>query len=199
MKKYTFEYKLKVVNEYLNGNETYESLAEKYQLSTPTNVVTWVRLCKQFGKEGLKEAEKQSVFPVQFKLDVIRYKERTGLSYQKTADAFGIRFGTTVSGWYKTVQRDGVEALKETRGRPPMAEIERRKKEKEKLKKRKIKEFDAKRLAELERENELLRLENSYLKKLETFQDKRLPEKNKQKRRTNLSRKDLNFKTYSLS
>ncbi|WP_161878994.1 helix-turn-helix domain-containing protein [Alkalibacterium sp. MB6] len=192
MKKYTFEYKLKVVNEYLNGNETYESLAEKYQLSTPTNVVTWVRLYKQFGKEGLKEAEKQSVFPVQFKLDVIRYKERTGLSYQKTADAFGIRFGTTVSGWYKTVQRDGVEALKETRGRPPMAEIERRKKEKEKLKKRKIKEFDAKRLAELERENELLRLENSYLKKLETFQDKRLPEKNKQKRRTNLSRKDLN-------
>jgi len=192
MKKYTFEYKLKVVNEYLNGNETYESLAEKYQLSTPTNVVTWVRLYKQFGKEGLKEAEKQSVFPVQFKLDVIRYKERTGLSYQKTADAFGIRFGTTVSGWYKTVQRDGVEALKETRGRPPMAEIERRKKEKEKLKKRKNKEFDAKRLAELERENELLRLENSYLKKLETFQDKRLPEKNKQKRRTNLSRKDLN-------
>lgn len=192
MKKYTFEFKLKVVNEYLAGYPTFDSLAEKHGMTSPANVQTWVRLYSQYGKKGLKEPDKQSVFPVQMKLDVLRYRERNGLSYQKTADAFGIRFGSTVRDWHKTVQTEGVEALMETKGRTPMAEIERRKKENEKLKKQKLKDFDAKRFAELERENELLRLELAYLKKLETFQDKRLPEKLKQKRRPLSFKKDLN-------
>lgn len=191
MKKYSYEFKLKVVNDYLNNHPTFENLGEKYGMSSPSNVRTWVHLYNQFGKKGLKEPQKQSVFPVQFKLDVLRYRETTRLSYQKTADAFGIRFGSTVRDWHKTVQNEGVEALTETKGRTPMAEIERRKKEEETLKKEKLKDFDAKRFAKLERENELLRLELAYLKKLETFQDKRLPEKHKQKRRTHSSKKDL--------
>lgn len=192
LKKYSYELKLKVVNDYLNHHSTFKSLSEKYNLSGPSNPRTWVNLYQMFGKDGLKEPEKQSVFPVQFKLDVLRYRETTRLSYQKTADAFGIRFGSTVRDWHKTVQTEGVEALTETKGRTPVAEIERREKEKEKLKNEKLKDFDAKRFAKLERENELLRLELAYLKKLETFQDKRLPEKNKQKRRTSFSMKDSN-------
>ncbi|WP_071849389.1 helix-turn-helix domain-containing protein, partial [Alkalibacterium sp. 20] len=167
--------KLKLVNEYLSDDPTFTSLAKKHGMSSSSIIQTWVRLYEQYGKKGLKEPEIQSVFPVQFKLDVLRYRERTGLSYQKTADAFGIRFGSIVREWHIKVQTDGMEALTETKGRAPMAEIERRKKEKDKLKKQKLKDFDAKRFAELERENELLRLELAYLKKLETFQDKRLP------------------------
>lgn len=192
MKKYSYEFKLKIVNEYLRDRPTFENLAEKYDLLGPSNPKTWVRLHNLYGKNGLKEPEKRSVFPVQFKLDVLRYRETTRLSYQKTADAFGIRFGSTVRDWHITVQTEGVQALTETKGRTPMAEIERRKKEKEDFKKQNLKEFDALKFAKLERENELLKLELAYLKKLETFQDKRLPEKHKHKRRTLLPKKDSN-------
>lgn len=192
MKKYSYEFKLKIVNEYLRDQPTFENLAEKYDLLGPSNPRTWVRLHNLYGKNGLKEPEKRSVFPVQFKLDVLRYRETTRLSYQKTADAFGIRFGSTVRDWHITVQTEGVQALTETKGRTPMAEIERRKKEEEDFKKQNLKEFDALKFAKLERENELLKLELAYLKKLETFQDKRLPEKQKHKRRTLLPKKDSN-------
>lgn len=181
MKKYSYEFKLKLVKEYLSTYPTIEKLSEKYDNLTPSNIRSWVHLYNQYGKKGLQRSEKQSVYPVQFKLDVLDYRERTGSSYQKTADAFGIRFGTTVGDWHRKVQRDGVKALTETKGRIPMAEIERLKKEK---KKQKLEKFNAKRFAKLERENELLRLELAYLKKLETFQDKRLPEKKKHERRT---------------
>jgi len=192
MKKYPYEVKIKVVHEYLNELATSDDLIEKYGLTNSSNIQTWVRLYKKYGKKGLKESERQSVFPVQFKLDVLSYRERTGSSYQKTADEFNIRFGSTVRDWHKTVQNEGVEALEETKGRTPMAEIDRRNKEKKALKNQQLKEFNAKRFAELERENELLRLENAYLKKLEAFQANRLPEKLKLKRRIRSSRKDLN-------
>lgn len=181
MKKYSYEFKQKLVNEYLSTYPTIERLSEKYEGLSPSNIRSWVNLYKQYGKKGLQRSEKQSVYPVQFKLDVLDYRERTGSSYQKTADAFGIRFGTTVGDWHRKVQRDGVKALAETKGRIPVAEIERLKKEK---KKQKLEKFNAKKFATLERENELLRLELAYLKKLETFQDKRLPEKKKHERRT---------------
>lgn len=83
MKKYPYEFKLKLVKEYLSTYPTIEKSSDKYEDLSPSNIRSWVHLFKQYGEKGLKRSEKQSVYPVQFKLDVLDYRERTGLVTKK--------------------------------------------------------------------------------------------------------------------
>ena len=53
MAKYSYEFKQKVVQAYLNGEGGYEYLANKYKISSCTALKNWVASYKEFGKEGL--------------------------------------------------------------------------------------------------------------------------------------------------
>ncbi|MBZ5753972.1 transposase, partial [Metabacillus sp. DBTR6] len=69
-----------------------------------------------------------------------------------------------ITSWKKTFLDGGAEALDRSKGRPPMSD---------EAKNRKNKHSDEKEMTyeqQLERENELLRLEIEYLKKLRAFQ-----------------------------
>lgn len=55
MAKYSPKFKLKIVNEYLQGTLGYRSLAKKYQIPSQSQIETWVRQYKQERKNGLKE------------------------------------------------------------------------------------------------------------------------------------------------
>lgn len=192
MKKYSYDLKIRIVKEYLDGRLTVESLTEKYGIPSSNSISSWVSIYKTFGKEGLKDSVDQPVYPVQFKKDVLHYMKRTGSSYQATANTFGIRYGSTVRSWNLIVQEQGIEGLTETKGAPPMAKKEKQMKKQKPSKKITNPSIDSGRMAELERENERLRLENSYLKKLEAFQEKLPPEKHKPKPYLPLNKKDLN-------
>ena len=192
MKKYSYDLKIRIVKEYQDSHLTVESLAEKYGIPSTNSISTWISIYKTFGKDGLKESADQPIYPVQFKKDVLHYMKRTGSSYQATANTFGIRYGSTVRSWNLIVQEQGMEGLTETKGASPMAKKEKQVKKRKPSKKTANPSINAGRMAELERENELLRLENSYLKKLEAFQEKQPPEKHKPKLRSLLNKKDLN-------
>jgi transposase len=69
-----------------------------------------------------------------------------------------------IASWKKSYLEDGTEALDKPKGRPPMSE--KSKNSKNKLAKESEMTYEQK----LERENELLRLEVEYLKKLQAFQ-----------------------------
>ena len=74
MAKYTFEFKLKLVKEYLLGKERYSSLARKHGLneqSAKGQIKKWVNAYKQFGEEGLMRKRKNEIYSVQFKLDAV--------------------------------------------------------------------------------------------------------------------------------
>lgn len=155
MSKYSPEFKLKIVTEYLQGTLGYHSLAKKYQIPSQSQIETWVRQYKLEGKNGLQAKEKQA-YPGEFKLNVLNYMKTTGASYSQTAIYFGISDLGTIANWKATFLKDGVEALFKSKGRPqnPMTKLKASKQPK-----------TLTREQQLEEEIKLLRIENEYLKK----------------------------------
>ena len=164
MVKYSEEFKLKVVQEYLEGPLGCVLLAKKYGIAANCQIVGWARAYKEFGMEGLKRRQARRVYSVQFKLDVLHFMKQTGASYQETAVRFGLHNPSLITNWNSKFLKEGIEGLKEkTKGRPPMSKKQKAKPVKQ--------EKGLSREEQLERENELLRLEIAYLKKLDAFQE----------------------------
>lgn len=185
MVKYSFEFKLKIVNEYREGPLGYTLLAKKYGLPSNTPVEKWVQLYQRFGEDGLKRKKSKEVYSVHFKLDVLHFMKRTGASYQETAHSFGIRESSIIANWNRTFHQEGIEGLKpKAKGRPSVSKQPKKKTGKDQNK--------LSREQELERENELLRLENAYLKKLEAYEKNpnAFLEEHKQRWRSSSKKKD---------
>ena len=53
MTKYNFEFKKKVVLEYINENISIRSLAKKYAIKSHNNIEIWVAKYKKYGDEAL--------------------------------------------------------------------------------------------------------------------------------------------------
>ena len=181
MAKYSEEFKLQVVNEYLNGHLGYTLLAKKYKPLNRAQIQRWVRAYQAFGMEGLMKKKKKQFYPVQFKLDVLNFMKQTGASYQDTAIQFNMNHPSLIATWNSKFLKEGVEGLKHVKGRPTMSK-------KPKAKTEKI----MSREEQLERENELLRLEVAYLKKLKAFREnpETFLEKHRQPLPSHLKKKD---------
>ena len=185
MAKYSEEFKIKLVTEYLHGNLGYKLLAKKYNMPSRTPLQDWVRAYKSQGMKGLERRKVKEVYSVQFKLDTLQFKLETGASIQKTADQFGLNNPSLISLWTRKFNEQGIEGLKpKSKGRPSMSKKPNKQPKKEEKK--------LTREAELERENELLRLENAYLKKLRAFRENPnvLLEKHKRNWHSNSKKKD---------
>jgi len=155
MVKYDLAFKLKTVEAYLAGEGGYLTIAKKYGLRSKANLEKWVRLYLKYGIKGLERKSNNKKYPVQFKLDVIEYKLRTGESFNNIALHFDIPEPSLIYSWHKVWQVKGIDGLSKPKGRPSMS-----KKPKKKTDKKLTKE------QQLEKEIELLRAENAYLKKL---------------------------------
>ncbi|WP_332699516.1 helix-turn-helix domain-containing protein, partial [Halalkalibacter lacteus] len=162
--KYSEQFKLMLVKEYQEGKLGYNLLAKEYGIKSSTVIKRWVKLYEKFGKKGLQRKKGKEGYPVQFKLDVLSFMKRTGSSVMETALQFGLTNPSMITTWKKTLLEDGAEALDRPKGQPPMSN--KAKNERNKHIEKKEMTYEQK----LERENELLRLEVEYLKKLRAFQ-----------------------------
>lgn len=163
--KYTGKFKSKIAKEYLEGKLSYRSLAEKYEIPT-TTLRGWVRIYKHFGEKQLVVKNKdQEIYSVQFKQDVLSFMKSTGASASDTALQFGIKNPSMLSRWRKSFQEGKSEAQNNQRELLPMPDKSK------KQKKKPINNKETATFKQLERENELLRLEVAYLKKLRAFQE----------------------------
>jgi len=90
--------------------------------------------------------------------------KRIGSSEMEISLYFGLTNPPMISSWKKSFLEGGAEALDRPKGRPPMSDKAKNKKNKPTNEKEMTYE------QRLERENELLRLEVEYLKKLRAFQ-----------------------------
>lgn len=88
MTKYSDEFKLKVVRDYLDGHYGYRKLAKKYNIPDKIIIRTWVKAFQSFGVDGIKKKQKKTVYSVTFKINVLNYMKRTGDSFQDTAIKF---------------------------------------------------------------------------------------------------------------
>ena len=100
MAKYSFEFKKKVVNSYLNGEGSFEFVAKKYEILTCTNVKTWVRNYKNFGDEGLFRSRKNELYL------------SSEISYQDLALQEGITTPSMIANWVNRFRAAGPDALR---------------------------------------------------------------------------------------
>lgn len=162
MAKYSEQFKLMLVKEYQEGKLGYNLLANKHGMKDSTPILRWVKAYEKFGEKGLRRKKNRETYSVQFKLDVLSFMKRTGASETDTALHFGLTNPPLIASWKRVFLEKGVEGLNNSKGRPPMSDKAK--------KKRNIKETEMTYEQKLERENELLRLEVEYLKKLRAFQ-----------------------------
>ena len=83
MAKYNYEFKKKVVTEYLNGEGGYEYLSAKHGIPSQTVLRRWISAYKEFGDEGLKRSRENKKYSFEFKLHVVELYLTTEVSYQE--------------------------------------------------------------------------------------------------------------------
>ncbi|AKJ32131.1 hypothetical protein AAW51_5440 [Caldimonas brevitalea] len=123
----------------------------------------WIAAYREHGEKGLRK--KLSHYSAEFKLSVLRQVKRQELSHTQAAVLFELRGGGgVVATWQRQYDEGGLQALHpKPRGRPKT------------MPKPKPTELpppqaqDTRSLEELRKENEALRAEVAYLKKLEAL------------------------------
>ena len=160
MAKYSFDFKIMVVKEYLNGQGGYEYLGKKYSISHSL-IRQWVSNYRQYGEEGLARSRQQKSYPFEFKLHVVELYLTSELTYQDLAFKAGMTTPAQIARWVMEYRSAGPDALK------PKKKGRKRTMDKEKII-RKIEEGNSDEqkelLKQLQEENLKLRIENAFLK-----------------------------------
>ncbi len=167
MAKYSFEFKKKVVQAYLNGEGGYVHLSKVYGVPAESQIENWIYNYKAYGDDGLLRSRKNENYSFKKKLSVVELYLTSELSYQALALKEGIYSPSMIAKWVSDFRIAGPDAL-----RP------KKKGRKKTLDSKVTKRIDAQEIAEtpvdtsserikqLEDELLKLRIENAYLKEL---------------------------------
>ena len=104
---YSYEFKKKVVTDYLNGKGGYNTLATKYSIPATSNVKKWVDNFNAFGDEGLMRSRKNNSYTFEFKLSVVELYLKTEISYQDLTLSVGINNPSLITKWVNDYCKDG--------------------------------------------------------------------------------------------
>ena len=119
MAKYSTEFKVKIVKEYLGSNSSYQNLVNKYCIPDKSMIRRWVCAYKSQGIEGLKVKRKNTKYPLEFKLNVVNLYLTGEMSYQSLANELKISNPAIITRWVNDFRKQGIEGLKpKKRGRP---------------------------------------------------------------------------------
>ena len=169
MSKYSSEFKLKVVKYCLEDFHSFCDTSKQFNVAESC-VKRWVKKYEIHGPSGLIKNLKSS-YSGDFKVSVIEYMHNNHLSLSETAIHFNLSYDQVVARWERIYYEEGPQALyEERRGR--------RKNMNSKPRKKKLsKEIEEDLIAE----NQRLRMENEYLKKLNALVQERIKRENKKK------------------
>lgn len=162
-KKYSEELKLAAIRDYQSGEYSLREITRKYELSDKAVLKKWLkkynshREIKDTGKGMNHSMTKGRSTTLEERIQVVLYCIKNGKDYQKAADTYEVSY-QQVYQWTKKYENGEEEALKDRRGRNKV-EPELSSEEKIKLE-----------MKNLERQNERLRAENEFLKKLEELE-----------------------------
>lgn len=178
MSKYSFELKLEVVKDYLNGETGgYKSIAKKYDITNFSQVRDWVKNYENYGEEGLRIKSTKTFYSGEFKLRVLQYRQYHNCSYREAANHFGVSNQATIANWQRQYLDEGFEGLNKSIGRPSIMSENKKKKDALNLTKSEKEE-----LIKLREENEFLRASLAYEKKLKALVQER-EQKTRKKRK----------------
>lgn len=165
-KRYTRELKEAAVLEYLENRLTLLEITAKYQISSHSVLRKWIKKytshseLKDSGSEMSKTMTKARKTTLEERLEIVQECMGNGRNYQEAALKHNVSYQQVYS-WMKKFEQAGESGLADRRGRTkPEEELT----EEEKLKHK---------IQQMERENERLRAENLFLKKLEDIERRR--------------------------
>lgn len=163
MAKYTFEFKKKIVQEYIKGQGGIDYLTRKYGFSSNAPIRRWINAYKGFGDKGLIRSRKNEIYTFEFKLHVVELYLSTEVSYQELALSVGINNPPLITRWVNDFRIAGLDALRPKRkGRHSKVS----KPKESRLTNIENTSNNSEYLKQLEDENLKLRIENAYLKEL---------------------------------
>ena len=155
--RYNLDFKLKVIAYYEQGHSGLAA-SNKFNVN-PRFVRLWIKQYQSGGIDAIRPKTTKAKYSSEFKLKVLTTMLQQGLSQSEVALKFNISSPALISHWHKAYRLQGMSGLTpKPKGRVTMS-----------------KPFitdkpdDEKTLAELKRENEYLRAEVAYLKKLDAL------------------------------
>ena len=166
MPKYTKEFKIRLVLEYLSGEiGGRPAIANKYYIPDST-LENWINKYNSGGFDNLSKKLNNNKYTSEFKLSVIQYRQINNLSYRETAEHFDISNGSVIFNWEKAYQQRGLSGLEDNRGRPNKDMSKADKKSKNQ---KPIVETEREELIRLREENRLLKMQILFEKKFQTL------------------------------
>lgn len=111
MAKYSLTFKLKVVTAYLNSEGGYRSLAKKYGAKDASQVLLWINVFKEFGKDGLCRKWDNTRYISEFKLAVVESYLTSKLLYRQIAFQYGLNKPPLIARWKSEFMKYGLMLL----------------------------------------------------------------------------------------
>ncbi|MED3468705.1 IS3 family transposase [Bacillus sp. FSL K6-0268] len=158
MGKFSPKEKIQIVKQYFNGIDGGKRLAKSLGIHSSV-IYQWIKQYEAFGEKAFEK--RYTTYSLQYKLDVLKYMDTQGTSIRETAAIFNISSPEIIRRWKVAYDSNGVDALRSKRkGRPAM------KNKKVKVQPKKDTVLVEGSIEALQAENELLRMENDYFKKV---------------------------------
>jgi len=168
MAKYSFEFKMKVVQDYLQDKGGSTCLVKKYGISNGDNkqVLKWIKAYQTFGAEGLMRSRKNETYTFEFKLYVVELYLTTEVSYQELALSVGINTPPLITKWVNDFRIAGPDALRpKQRGRKKLLKSSKNSPQKAQTDGQPT-DISTEHVKQLEDELLKLKIENAYLKEM---------------------------------
>ena len=145
-KSYSKELKECVINDYLNGVDSYDGLTNTYNISSSSIVKTWVKKYNEgieindYDPKGDVYTMKSRKTTLEEKLEIVNYVLANNNDFKGAADKYSVPYAN-VYNWVKKYNESGENGLFDSRGRPSskkpkhdLSDIEKKDIEIEKLK-----------------------------------------------------------------
>lgn len=175
MPKYDYKFKLECIKNY-EKDHSLPIIKGMKPNNVQRQVLQWRMLYKKMGDKGLDNTVIFNRFTVNDKVKAVKMVQ-SGMTYLEVALKFGMRTHSTVRRWHLDYLKDGVAGLQYRKGIKPVTSVETS----EKMRKR-LSKGEREELLSLRKRNEILEIENEYLKKLDALVSKREEEEAKAKK-----------------
>ncbi|CAH2464269.1 hypothetical protein IIQ_05324 [Bacillus cereus VD118] len=171
MAKFSSKEKIRAIRRYLEGAEGGKTIAKSIDVH-PSMLYQWIKQYESLGENAFEK--RYTSYSTQYKLDVLNYMNEQGTSIRETAALFNIPSYETLRKWKVAYETGGLDALQsKKKGRPSV--------EKKKINTTKDQGMVEGSIEALQAENERLRMENAYLKKLNALVQNKEKSRNKTK------------------
>lgn len=122
-KSYSKEFKQQIINDYLNGVDTYDGLTNTYNISSSSIVKTWVKKynkgieIKDYDPKGDVYTMKSRKTTLEERLEIVNYVLANNNDFKGAADKYSVPYAN-VYNWVKKYNESGEDGLSDSRGRP---------------------------------------------------------------------------------